>query len=239
MKASIFVTCLVEHLYPEVGMATVRILERLGLEVDFKPAQTCCGQPAYNSGYPEEATRVGRNLLEVFSGSDYIVTPSGSCAAMIKVSLPKLLVSSPEEAAASKRMAAQTYELTDFLSTVLGTDSTGASFPHIVTYHDSCHLLRELGIREQPRRLIGSVADIDFREMEDPDLCCGFGGLFSVNFDELSAVMGSQKLRAIEKTGAEYVVATDVSCLMHLDGLIRREKASLKTLHVAELLAEF
>lgn len=239
MKVSIFVTCLVEHLYPKVGMATVRILERLGLEVDFKPDQTCCGQPAYNSGYPEEAARVGRNLLAVFSGSDYIVTPSGSCAAMIKVFLPKLLVSSPEEAEASKRMAERTYELTDFLSTVLGTNSTGASFPHIVTYHDSCHLLRELGIREQPRRLIGGVADIDFREMEDPELCCGFGGLFSVKFDELSAVMGSQKLRAIEETGAEYVVATDVSCLMHLDGLIRREKTPLETLHVAELLAEF
>ena len=239
MKVSIFVTCLVEHLYPEVGIATVRILERLGLECDFNPDQTCCGQPAYNSGYPEEAARVGRNLLAVFSGSDYIVTPSGSCAAMIKVFLPKLLVSSPEEAEASKRMASRTYELTDFLSTVLETDSTGASFPHTVTYHDSCHLLRELGIKEQPRRLIGGVTDIDFREMDHPDLCCGFGGLFSVKFDELSAVMGSQKLRAIEKTGAEYVIATDVSCLMHLDGLIRREKASLKTLHVAELLAEF
>ena len=239
MKVSLFVTCLVDQLYPGVGLATVKILEGLDVDVHFNPDQTCCGQPAYNSGYPDEAARVGRKLLDEFENFEYIVTPSGSCAAMMKVFLPQLLAASPEEAAASRQLASRTYELTEFLSTVLGTESTGASFPHVVTYHDSCHLLRELGIRDQPRRLIEGVTDIDFREMDQSDRCCGFGGTFSVKFSELSAVMGRQKLQSIEKTGAEYVVATDVSCLMHLEGLIRRQESHLKTLHVAELLARF
>ncbi len=239
MKVSLFVTCLVDQLYPQVGLATVRLLEHLGADVDFDARQTCCGQPAFNSGYGEEARQVGRRFVDLYRDREWIVTPSGSCCSMIKIFLPELLESDPRYGQAARRISERTWELSDFLVSVLKVESTGASFPRRVTYHDSCHLLRELGIQDAPRRLLANVSGIDLREMDTSDRCCGFGGTFSVKFSEVSSAMGLHKLDAIRKTGAEYVVATDVSCLMHLEGLMRRRESALQVLHIAEILARF
>ncbi len=239
MKVSLFVTCLVDQLYPQVGLSTVRLLERFGADVDFDARQTCCGQPAFNSGYEDEARQVGRHFVDLYQDREWIVTPSGSCCSMIKVFLPELLEDDRRYAEAARKISERTWELSDFLVSVLKVESTGASFPARVTYHDSCHLLRELGIQDAPRKLLGAVSGIDLREMSNSDRCCGFGGTFSVKFCEISSAMGSNKLDAIRQTGADYVVATDVSCLMHLDGLIRRQESNLQVLHIAEVLARF
>ncbi len=236
MRVALFVTCLVDQLFPEVGLSTVRILERLGVEVEFDSRQTCCGQPAFNSGYQEEARAVGQHFLEVYRDAERIVVPSGSCATMIKVFLPELFEGRAEEAAA-REVSERTYELSEFLVSVLGVTDTGARFAESVTYHDSCHLLRELGVAEAPRKLIESVRGIDFRELPESDRCCGFGGLFSVKYPELSSAMGRQKISRIEESGARYVVAADVSCLMHLYGLIKHHGSHVETMHLAELLA--
>ncbi len=239
MKISLFVTCLVDQLFPQVGLSTVRIFEKLGVDVEFNPRQTCCSQPAFNSGYREEATQVARHLLEVYQDSERIVVPSGSCCTMIKVFLPTLFEEGSWERRVAKEITERTYELSDFLFSIMGVERTGARFPYAVTYHDSCHLLRELGIREQPRRLIRGVEQIDFREMENSSRCCGFGGSFSVKFDDVSAAIGEDKLNWISHSGARYVIATDVSCLMHLEGLLKRSHIPVETMHLAELLAKF
>ncbi len=239
MKVSLFVTCLVDQFYPQVGLSAVRILERLGVEVDFDSRQTCCGQPAFNSGYTEEARQVGCGLLDLYQDQEWIVTPSGSCCSMIKVFLPKIVSDDHHYSELARDVSTRVWELSDFLVSVLGVESTGASFKARATYHDSCHLLRELGIQDPPRRLLREVADLDLREMEGSERCCGFGGTFSVKFPEISSEMGDNKLRAIEQTGAQYVIATDASCLMHLEGLIKREKSELQAMHIAEVLAQF
>ncbi|MDA2928487.1 (Fe-S)-binding protein [Acidobacteria bacterium AH-259-O06] len=239
MKVSLFVTCLVDQLFPQVGLSTVKILKKLGVEVEFDVRQTCCGQPAFNTGYVEEAARVARHFLEVYNDSAQIVVPSGSCCAMIKVFLPQLFPEGSTERRRAKEIAERTLELSDFLISVLGVKSTGARFREPVTYHDSCHLLRELGISSQPRRLIRAVEDIDFREMENPERCCGFGGTFSVKFADVSAAIGEDKVQCVRNTGARYVIANDVSCLMHIEGLLRRNQVPVRTMHLAELLAKF
>lgn len=239
MKVSLFVTCLVDQLFPQVGLSTLKILRRFGVQVDFDRRQTCCGQPAFNTGYRNEARQVARHFLDVYRHSEWIVTPSGSCASMIRVHVPELFpVGSPERQTA-REIASRTRELSDFLVTDLGVDATGARFEAKVTYHDSCHLLRELGIADQPRRLIKAVEGIDLVEMEQPDRCCGFGGTFAVKFPEVSVSMGEDKIGAILKTGAEWIVACDASCLMHLNGLLQRRKMPIQTIHLAELLAHF
>ncbi len=239
MKVSLFVTCLVDQLFPGVGLSTLRILERFGVEVEFNPRQTCCGQPAFNTGYTEEANRVGRYFLESYASAVPIVVPSGSCCTMIRVFLPKLFEKGSRERKMAEEVSARTYELSDFLVSVLGVECTGARFANSVTYHESCHLLRELGISEQPRRLIQNVEKIDFREMENCTRCCGFGGTFSVKFSDVSAALGNDKVDEICRSGARYVVASDVSCLMHLDGLLKRKRLPIETMHLAELLAQF
>ncbi len=239
MKASLFVTCLVDQLFPQVGMSAVKILRRLGVEVDFDPRQTCCGQPAFNTGYQSEARQVARHFLDVYRDSELVVTPSGSCAAMIKRFIPGLFADGSPERKRADEIASRTRELSDFLVSDLGVEGTGASFSAKVTYHDSCHLLRELGIAQQPRRLMRSVSGLELVEMEQSDRCCGFGGTFSVKFPEVSVSMGEDKIGTILKTGADWVVACDASCLMHLDGLLRRKNSSVKTIHLAELLAHF
>lgn len=239
MKVSLFVTCLVDQFYPQIGLSAVRILERLGVGVDFDSRQTCCGQPAFNSGYTEEARQIGCGLLDLYQDQEWIVTPSGSCCSMIKVFLPKVMSDDPHYSELARDLSNRVWELSDFLVSVLGVESTGASFKARATYHDSCHLLRELGIQDPPRRLLREVVDLDLREMENSDRCCGFGGTFAVKFPEVSSEMGHNKLHAIEQTGAQYVIATDASCLMHLDGLIKREKSELQAMHIAEILAQF
>ncbi len=238
MTVSLFVTCLVDQLFPQVAFSTLEILKHLGVEARFDPRQTCCSQPAFNSGYRREARQVARHFLEVFEESEKLVVPSGSCTSMIKVFLPGLFAPQSEERRRAEQIAGRTHELSEFLTGVLGVESTGARFQETVTYHDSCHSLRELGIADGPRRLIRNVEGIDFREMEAADRCCGFGGTFSVMFEDVSCAIGEDKLKAIERCGARYVVATDVSCLMHLDGLLRRKGLAIQTMHLAELLAQ-
>ncbi|HXK62161.1 MAG TPA: (Fe-S)-binding protein [Acidobacteriota bacterium] len=240
MRVALFVTCLIDQLYPQVGRSALKVLNKLGVTVDFDRRQTCCGQPAFNTGYVDEARHVALHLQRLYAGNDLpIVVPSGSCAAMIKVFTPGLFDEGSRERAAAEDIARRTYEFSDFIVSVLGCERTGARFPEIVTYHDSCHLLRELHISEQPRRLIRQVEGIDFREMENSTRCCGFGGTFAVKFPEVSTAMGEEKIRWIRDSGARYVIGNDVSCLMHLSGLLRRKEIAVGTMHLAELLAQF
>jgi len=239
MKVSLFITCLVDQFFPQIGISTMKILRKLGVEVEFDSRQTCCGQPAFNIGYVEEARQVARHFLEVYADSDHIVVPSGSCSTMIKVSLPKLFAEDSSQRSLAKEIGRRTFELSEFLSSVLGVESTGARFSEVVTYHDSCHLLRELGISSQPRQLIRAVEEIDFREMENCDRCCGFGGAFSVIFPDVSAAMGEDKVGWIQSSRARYVIASDVGCLMHIRGLLERNQVPVQTMHLAELLAKF
>lgn len=238
MKVSIFTTCLIDQFFPGVAVAMVRLLKHLGIEVDYDPRQTCCGQPAFNSGYLAEARQVARYFLKTYHSCDLIVVPSGSCAAMIKVSLPRLFETGSSERELAKDVARRTHELSEFLVNVLGIRDTGASFPEVVTYHDSCHQLRELGIFEQPRILLRSVSGLILRELEDGYRCCGFGGTFSVHFDEISSALGGEKLEQAQKIGARYIISNDVSCLMHLQGLIDRQGLTIETRHLAEILVE-
>lgn len=239
MKVSLFVTCLVDRFFPQVGLSTVKILERFGVKVDFDYSQTCCGQPAFNAGYREEARQVADHFLKTYRSASYIVVPSGSCAAMIKLHLPELFEPASPQRRLSEEIAGRVWELSDFLCNVLQIESTGARFQETVTYHDSCHLLRELGVADPPRKLLGSVAGLELRELPQSDRCCGFGGLFSIKLPELSVSMGVDKVAAIEATGSRYVVANDAGCLMHLRGLLDHRKTPIETLHLAELLACF
>lgn len=236
-RVALFITCLGDQFFPRVGECVVKVLERQGVDVTFNPEQTCCGQPAFNTGYLEEARGVAARTLELFDDADYVVAPSGSCSTMVRVFYPELFADDPPRLAKARALGCKLYEFSEFLVKVLNAENVGASFPHRVTYHDSCHLLRELGISEEPRKLLRAVRGIELVEMDDYKLCCGFGGTFSVKFPEVSVAMGEDKLRAAAKAGAEYLVANDSGCLMHLAGLVHRQALPLKTIHLAELLA--
>jgi L-lactate dehydrogenase complex protein LldE len=238
LRVALFITCLADQFFPQVGECVVKILRRLGADVVFNPAQTCCGQPAFNAGYREEARAVAGRMLELFDGADYVVVPSGSCTSMVRVFYPELFADDPDRLRKATELRDRFFEFSEFLVEILQVEDVGARFPHRVAYHDSCHLLRELGVEEQPRKLLRKVRDIDLVEMQDYKLCCGFGGTFAVKFPEVSAAMGEDKLRAASQAGAEYLVASDAGCLMHLAGLIHRQGLPLKTLHLAELLAQ-
>lgn len=233
-------TCIVDQFYPEVGESTVRVLRRLGVNVDFPESQTCCGQPAYNAGYVTLAADAARRTLDSFSGTRYVVAPSGSCAAMLKVFYPELFEGDPGALAEARDLAARTYELSQFMVDVLGHPGLGRApsgeAPTKVTYHEGCHLRRELGALTQPRELIGSLPGVALAEMEYPDECCGFGGTFSVKFADISGAMLADKLDRIEATGADAVVACDSSCLMQIEGGLRKRGSAVRALHLAELL---
>jgi L-lactate dehydrogenase complex protein LldE len=235
MRVSLFVPCLVDQFFPQVGISTYRILKKCGLEVDYPEEQTCCGQPAFNAGYRDEATKLAERFIKVFSHAEYVVTPSGSCGSMVRIFYPTL----PIRKALRTPLAdvqKRTYELSEFLVHVLGRTDVGATYAARVTYHDSCHLLRELRVKDPPRLLIRSIKGIEFVEMNESEACCGFGGAFSVKFPEISTAMLEEKVESIEKTGAEYVVANDTGCLMQIAGMLKRKKLPMKTLHLAELL---
>jgi L-lactate dehydrogenase complex protein LldE len=236
-KVSVFVTCLVDFLFPEVGEAMVRVLRRFGLEVEFPRAQTCCGQPAFNAGFRREARRIARHFLEVFETSPAVVCPSGSCAAMVKESYRQLFSDEPDLCARFHALAARTWELSQFLTEVLGVRDFPGELSASLTWHDSCHSLRGLGVKEGPRRLLRSIAGVELRELDDAQVCCGFGGLFSVKFAEISAAMLEDKVARVEKSGADCVVATDSSCLMHIGGGLERQGAKARAVHIAEVLA--
>jgi L-lactate dehydrogenase complex protein LldE len=236
-RVSLFVTCIVDQLFPKVGMAMAEVLERLGYQVDFPENQTCCGQPAFNSGYREEARIVARHFLKTFEGEDPIVVPSGSCTSMVAHHFAELFHKEPDTLAKVHDLEKRVYEFSSFLTGVAGVDDVGARMDGVVTFHDGCHALRELGIRNAPRRLLANVRGLELREMMPAEECCGFGGTFSVKFAELSGAMARTKIEAIERTGASTVVSLDPSCLMQIQGALSRAGSPIRTMHLAEVLA--
>ncbi len=236
-RVSLFVTCIVDQLFPSVGMAMAGVLERIGWQVDFPPEQTCCGQPAYNTGYRAEAARVARHFLKVFRGAEYVVIPSGSCCSMITHHYQDLFRKEPQTLEAFEALRPRIREFSQFLLEVAGVEDVGARLEDVVTFHDSCHGLRELGIKDGPRRLLRRVRGLELREMDAAEECCGFGGTFSVKFPELSGAMTQVKLDSIARTGAHTVVGIDASCLMQIRGAASRAGLPLRAMHLAEVLA--
>ena len=233
------VTCLADGLFPDAGKATVRLLHRLGVEVDFPEAQTCCGQPMVNTGYVDEAVPLVRTYVDAFAAYDHVVVPSGSCAGSVRHQ--HALVAERSGDTGLVRAVAETspraLELSEFLVDVLGVEDVGASYPHRVTYHPTCHSLRMLGVGDRPVRLLRAVRGIDLVELPEAEECCGFGGTFAVKNADVSVAMGSDKVRHVRETGAEVLVAGDSSCLMHLSGLLSRQRAGVRVAHLAEVLA--
>ena len=241
MKASLFVTCVVDQFYPEIGESTVRVLRRLGVDVDFPEGQTCCGQPAFNTGFRSDAKPLARRFLDTFEGAEAIVIPSGSCTAMVRVFYPELFHDEPELAARIDALARKTFELTEFIVDVLGVmrlpGGAGAP-PQTVTYHEGCHLRREIGVTTQPRALIEAASGVDLVEMRQAEVCCGFGGTFAVKYADISGAMLADKLRNVADTGADAVVSCDSTCLMQIGGGLEKQGMAAKPLHVAQLLDE-
>ena len=235
---ALFATCLVDQFFPNVGVSTVGLLRHLGCEVDFPEAQTCCGQPAYNAGFPELARPLARRTVEIFEPYDAVVLPSGSCAAMLRHSYADLFRDDAPWRGRARALEYKTFELAEFLVRQLDAVELGARFAARVTYHDSCHALRGLRLHDEPRALLRGVADLELVEMNPADVCCGFGGTFAVDFADISSAMAADKVEAIARTGADYVVSSDVSCLMQIGGLLRRRGSQVQTLHLAELLAQ-
>jgi len=242
MRVGLFVTCLNDTLFPEVGRATVEVLERVGAEVEFPPAQTCCGQMHLNSGYGPEALGLLEHFVEVFSDYDLVVAPSASCAATVRHHYPTLAASATGPgarglAAEVGRVAASVLDLCELLVDVLGVRDVGATFPHRVVYHPTCHSLRLLGVGDRPLRLLSAVRDLELVDLERADTCCGFGGTFALKNPETSAAMATDKTAAVLASGAEVLTAVDSSCLMHLGGSLSRQRSGLRTMHLAEILA--
>jgi L-lactate dehydrogenase complex protein LldE len=237
LRVSLFVTCIVDHLFPDVGMAMADVLERAGCKVDFPEAQTCCGQPAFNSGYHEETRQVARHFLDVFRDAEYIVVPSGSCTSMVTHHYADLFHKEPDRLEQTRRVASRMYEFTQFLLEVAKVEDVGARLDSVATFHDSCHALRELKIKDGPRRLLSRVRGLTLREMDPPEECCGFGGTFSVKFPDISGGMARTKIDAILRTGADTVIGLDSSCLMQIQGAMRHEGHSIRAMHLAEVLA--
>jgi L-lactate dehydrogenase complex protein LldE len=236
-RVALFVTCLVDLHRPSIGFAAIRLLEQAGCQVEVPRAQTCCGQPAYNSGDRATTRDLAASILDTFGGYDYVVVPSGSCGGMLKHHMPHLFDDDPNLRARADALAARTFELVSFLTDVLGIDRLPTSYAGgSVTYHDSCSGLRELGIKEQPRKLLQAIGAA-VTEMPDPEVCCGFGGTFCVKYPDISVRMVSDKVRDIVATGAETVLAGDLGCLLNIAGRLQREGHRTKVRHVAEVLA--
>lgn len=237
MTVGLFVTCLVDLFRPRVGFAAVELLERAGCQVAVPKAQTCCGQPAYNSGDNGHARAVAATLLDAFDGFDYVVAPSGSCAGMIRDHIPELFADDPVLADRAVALGRKTYELTSFLVDVMGMPTAIASYQGTVTYHDSCSGLRELGVKDQPRRLLKGVDGLTLTELPSAEICCGFGGTFCVKYPDISNKMVSEKTAAIADTGADTLLAGDLGCLLNMAGKMSRESRPIRAFHVAEILA--
>lgn len=238
MRVGLLVTCLVDLMRPSIGFAALKLLDRPGVEVVVPPGQTCCGQPAYNSGDRGDAVALARKLVEEFEAFDYVVAPSGSCSGMVRTHYPELLADDPAWRARAEKVAARTWELTQFLVDVLGVDAAPGRFEGTVTYHDSCAGLREMGVKSQPRALLAKVGGLTLVEMAECESCCGFGGTFSVKYGEISARLADDKCRHVEASGADAVVLGDLGCMLNIEGRLRRRgHASTQVLHVAEVLA--
>ncbi len=232
-----FIPCFVDQLYPQVGLDVATVLERVGYEPYFPEEQTCCGQPAFNAGHWNEARPVAEKFLQVFKNAEAVVCPSGSCTTMVRNFYPELLHGHPAYNDASS-IGQRVFEFSEFLVKIAGVHDVGAAFPHRVTYHDSCHALRELHIKNEPRELLRNVRGLELTEMNASEECCGFGGTFAVKFGAISAAMGEVKSANVQNSGAEYVTSIDSSCLMHIDGVLRRRNDAAKTIHLASILAQ-
>jgi L-lactate dehydrogenase complex protein LldE len=238
MRVGFFVTCLVDLMRPSIGFAALKLLEAGGADVYVPPAQTCCGQPAYNSGDRADTIALASKVIGEFEGCDYLVAPSGSCSGMIRTHYPELFSDDPSMLARASALAERTHELTNFLVNVLKVESVPGRFAGKVTYHDSCAGLREMGIKDQPRALLAKVAGVRLQEMAECETCCGFGGTFSIKFGEISARLADNKCQHVENSGADAVVLGDLGCMMNIEGRMRRRgDIKTKVLHIAEILA--
>ncbi len=236
-RVALFIPCFVDQLGPQIGLDMVRVLRRIGCEVEFRPEQTCCGQPGFNSGYWKEAAPLAERFVRLFESAEVVVCPSGSCTTMVRNFYPELLADSPLRAAA-EALGRRVFEFSEFLVKVAKVSDVGARFAHRVTYHDSCHALRELRLKVEPRELLRHVRELELVEMSYSEECCGFGGMFSTNFGMISSAMGDTKAANIDATRAEYVIASDSSCLLHLEGILRRRKSGVRAIHLASILAQ-
>jgi L-lactate dehydrogenase complex protein LldE len=237
MKVALFIPCLNEHIYPSAALSMVKVLKYLKVDTVYVDDQTCCGQPAFNSGYQSEIIPLVEKFIKIFSGYDYIIAPSGSCVSMVKhhyksINFNKSLNESYIQ------LRSKVYEFTDFLINVLKIDSLSAQFNHKVTFHDSCHALRELGVYSEPRKILKMINGVELIELNDSDVCCGFGGTFSFKYEDVSVAMVERKCTDILNTQAEYCVGLDSSCLMNIDGYIKKNNLDIKVIHIADLLAQ-
>jgi L-lactate dehydrogenase complex protein LldE len=236
MIVDIFIPCFIDQIYPDTAKNMVKILEKLNVGVNYNPEQTCCGQPAFNAGYWDMCKEVGEKFIHDFSNDRYIVSPSASCVGMVKNYYPELFHNSALHNE-YKGIQKKIYELSDFLVNVLNVTDVGAKFEGVATYHDACSALRELNIKSAPRTLLSKVKGLELREMHDTETCCGFGGTFSVKFEPIAVGMAEQKIINAEATKAEYLISTDASCLMHIDGYLKKQGKPMKTIHLADVLA--
>lgn len=236
MRIQLFIPCFIDQLYPDTGFSMVKVLEKLGCEVVYSSQQTCCGQPAYNAGFREDCRVVAAKFLDDFAGADYIVAPSASCVGFVRNYYGTLFDNSSVHNEV-KNLQKRMYEFTSFLTDVLQVTAVGARFNAKATYHDSCAALRECKIKEGPRQLLANVEGLELVEIEDNETCCGFGGTFAVKFPSISIGMADQKVTNALATGAEYIISTDMSCLMHLEGYIQNKGLPIKTMHIADVLA--
>ena len=233
----LFIPCYIDQLYPETGFNTIEILEKASCKVHYNTEQTCCGQPAYNSGYWKESASLAEKFLTDFNPDMPVVSPSGSCSSFVIHHYQKVLADRPELLARHAQMKNTVYELSDFLVNILKVEKLGAKFPHKVTFHDSCSALREYGIKDEPRRLLAQVEGLELIEMEECDTCCGFGGTFAVKNNAISVAMAANKVRNALATGVEYIISTEASCLMNINGYIAKNKLPIKGIHLADILA--
>ena len=237
MKVQLFIPCFVDQLYPQTAFNMVKVLEKAGCEVHYNTNQTCCGQPAFNAGFLDEARAVCNKFIQDFDNADYIVAPSASCVGFVRNYYTKLFDNS-SVLHQVKNLASRTFEFSEFLTDVLKIEKLGAVFKAKATYHDSCAALRECKIKDAPRRLLSNVSGLEMVEMNEVETCCGFGGTFAVKFDSISIGMADQKVTNALATKADYIISTDLSCLMHLDGYIKGKNLPLQTIHIADVLAK-
>lgn len=236
MIVDIFIPCFIDQFFPDTGLNMVKILEKVGCGVNYNPEQTCCGQPAFNAGYRNDCKEIGEKFIREFQNDRYIVTPSASCVGMIKNYYPDMFHNSVLHNE-YKQVQKNIYEFSDFMVNVLKITDLGATLRGVATYHDSCAALRECNIRKEPRILLEKVRGLELREMKDSDVCCGFGGNFAVKFEPISVGMGEQKLENVTEAGAEYLISTDTSCLMHLGGYAKKNGKNIKMMHLCDVLA--
>ncbi len=236
MQVQLFIPCFVDQLYPETGMNMVKVLEKLGCKVSYNTKQTCCGQPAFNAGYRDEAKSVAKKFLHDFNGDNYIVSPSGSCTGYVRNYYDKMFANSSDHNK-SIQVNNKMFEFTEFLTKVLKIDNVGATFVGKATYHDACGALRECGIKDAPRQLLKNVSGLELVEMKECETCCGFGGTFAIKFEPISLGMAQVKVKSALDTGAQYMITTDVSCMMHIQGYINENNLPIQTMHIADVLA--